>query len=185
MDRRVVLVAAVAVLAAVAVGVIATALLTPSYPDEVTVEVVGGDEPVVVRAAVADTTDERYTGLSDHESLADDEGMLFVHATERERTYVMRNMAFDIDIVFVDSSGEITAIHEARAPEPGEDGEELRYSGHGQYVLEVNRGTMAAAGVEPGDRILIDGERPGRSWLPWASAVPAGETGTFRFVGNR
>jgi len=109
-----------------------------------------------VTAAIADTPELRYTGLSDTESLPEDRGMLFVHEEEGELTYVMREMDFDIDIVYADSDSIITEIHHARAPGPDEDGNELRYPGTGQYVLEVVRDWTTARGVEPGDRLVFD-----------------------------
>lgn len=125
---------------------------------EATVTIVSddGEQLAVVDAEVADTKNERITGLSEHDSLEEGEGMLFVHDDEDDRTYVMRNMSFGIDIVFVDADGEITEIHEARAPKPGEDGEEMRYSGAGMYVLEVPKGYMATQNATVGDRIEIE-----------------------------
>jgi uncharacterized membrane protein (UPF0127 family) len=82
--------------------------------------------------------------------------MLFIHNTEDDRTYVMREMDFDIDIVFIGADREITAIRHARAPGPDEDGEELRYSGRAKWVLEVPRGYTNETGIEVGDEIEID-----------------------------
>ncbi|AFZ72529.1 DUF192 domain-containing protein [Natronobacterium gregoryi] len=115
-----------------------------------------GETRAIVDAEVADTGSERYTGLSDHDALEAGEGMLFVHDDEGERTYVMRDMDFDIDIVFVDGDGEITAIEHARAPEPGEDGEALQYTGQAQYVLEVPRGYANETGMAVGDEVEIE-----------------------------
>ncbi len=129
----------------------------PWTEDRATVTIVGdGETKATVAVEVADTREERYTGLSEHESLEDGEGMLFVHRTESERTYVMRDMDFDIDIVFIGSDGEITTVHHARAPEPGEDGEDLRYSGRAKWVLEVPRGYVNETGIEVGDEIEIE-----------------------------
>ncbi|OVE85083.1 DUF192 domain-containing protein [Natronolimnobius baerhuensis] len=114
-----------------------------------------GEPKAVVDVDVADTYSERYTGLSDHDSLEDGEGMLFVHASESERTYVMREMDFDIDIIFIDGDREITTIEHARAPEPGEDGEDLEHTGHGQYVLEVPRGYANETGMSVGDEVEL------------------------------
>lgn len=115
-----------------------------------------GEELGRVNAAVADTFSKRYVGLSETDELPSDRGMLFIHDGYAERTYVMRNMSFGIDIVFVAPNGTITTIHEAPKPGPNEDGEEQRYSGQGQYVLEVNKGWMADHGIEDGDRIEFD-----------------------------
>ena len=133
-------------------------LPAPWSEDRATVTVVGDDGETLaeVDAEVADTTLERYTGLSEHDSLESGEGMLFVHWIERERTYVMRGMDFDIDIVFVGADGEITAIEHARAPGPGEDGSDLEYTGDAKWVLEVPREYTDETGVDVGDRVEIE-----------------------------
>jgi hypothetical protein len=112
-----------------------------------------------VTVRVADTRSKRYTGLSDTDSLGANEGMLFVHDEEGEYAYVMREMAFPLDIVFVDSEGTITAIHHAQLPPEGTSGGDLtRYRGRGQYVLEVPYNYTVERGIEVGDRLRIDGE---------------------------
>ncbi len=115
-----------------------------------------GTELGTVRVAVADTPEKRYTGLSKTESLPADRGMLFTYDSERELTYVMRDMSFGIDIVYVGANGTIKSIHHAPEPPEGEDGEDYRYPGEGQYVLEVNYEWTTRHGVEPGDRVVIE-----------------------------
>jgi hypothetical protein len=117
-----------------------------------------GEQLARVDVEVADTHDERHTGLSDHDSLADGHGMLFVHDREAKQTYVMRKMDFPIDIIFVGADREVTMIRHARAPGPNEDGNDIRYSGYAKYVLEVPRGYADEIGLSVGDRIEIDYE---------------------------
>ncbi|WP_250137761.1 DUF192 domain-containing protein [Halorientalis salina] len=108
-----------------------------------------------VEVDIAATNQERYTGLSETESLAADEGMLFVYEREGTHDYVMRNMSFPLDIVFVAANGTITRIHHAET-EPNVSGADLtRYRGTGQYVLEVNRGYTNETGVEVGDTVAL------------------------------
>ncbi len=124
---------------------------------EVRVRTPDGDELGRVTAAIADTNDLRYLGLSDTESLPTDRGMLFVYGSEREGlTFVMREMDFGIDIVYADAEGVITRIHHAPAPAPDEDGNEQGYPGDGQYVLEVGYEWTTARGVEEGDVLEFD-----------------------------
>ena len=111
-----------------------------------------GSELATVDVRIADTRDKRYVGLSHTESLATDEGMLFVHPEEEESAYVMRNMSFPLDIIFVDREGRVTEIHHAHVPETG-DGP--RYRGTGKYVLEVNRGWANETGLDIGDTIDV------------------------------
>ncbi len=115
-----------------------------------------GEDLGRVEAAVADSYAKRYVGLSQTDRLPTDRGMLFVHGDVGERTYVMRNMSFGLDIVFADADGTITAIHEAPAPEPSENGADQRYTGTGKYVIEVNRGWTDEHGVAEGDRLEFE-----------------------------
>jgi len=136
-------------------------VIHPGYDTrEVRVETSDGKFLGSVTAAIADTPELRYTGLSDTESLADDRGMLFVYDTVGDRTFVMREMGFGIDIVYADADGVVTEIHHAPAPGPEEDGEEQRYPGRGQYVLEVGYRWTADRGVDPGDLLRFGPVEP-------------------------
>lgn len=119
----------------------------------VTITDEGGETLATVDAEVADTQPERYTGLSDHESLDEDEGMLFVFERESDRSFVMRDMDFPIDMIFVGADGEITTVHEAPTEEDGSD--LTSYRGDAKWVLEVNYGYAAEHGISEGDRIDI------------------------------
>ena len=115
-----------------------------------------GVERGAVTAAIADTSELRYLGLSDTESLPADRGMLFVFDGVADRTFVMRRMDFGIDIVYADSEGTITGIHHAPKPGPDEDGNSQGYPGTGQYVLEVNYEWTTERGISEGDRLAFD-----------------------------
>ncbi len=158
-ERAVAALLALAVVLAAGIGLSVLGVLPAPWTDDAgDVRIVGedGQTKAAVDVEVADTVQERYTGLSDHDSLESGEGMLFVHSDEGDRTYVMRGMAFGIDIVFVGSEGEITEIHHARAPEPGEDGAEMHYSGRAKWVLEVPYGYTNETGVDVGDELVIE-----------------------------
>ena len=109
-----------------------------------------------VDVRIADTYEKKYTGLSDTQSLENGSGMLFTYDESSEHTYVMREMGFPLDIVFIGGDGRINAIESAPAPGPDEDGNDIRRTGRGQYVLEVPRGWMRARGIHVGHRIEID-----------------------------
>jgi uncharacterized membrane protein (UPF0127 family) len=149
--------AAVALVALAGVGVAATnpALLVTGY-ETAAVEAVDGETGATlatVEVRVADGVVKQYVGLSATESLPPGEGMLFVHGDSAERAYVMRDMAFPIDIVFADANGTVTAVYEAAPESPPY----TRYEGTGRYVLEVPRGWSDRHGVAPGDRLVIAG----------------------------
>jgi|APHM01.1.fsa_nt_gi Uncharacterized conserved protein len=123
---------------------------------EIKIESSGGSLRGTITAAIADTSDLRYLGLSETESLPEDRGMLFVFNSNNPRTFVMREMDFGIDIIYVDSEGIITSIHHADAPGPDEDGSDKRFSGEGQYVLEVNKNWTTRHDIEEGDILLSE-----------------------------
>lgn len=128
----------------------------PATSERVTVVILSADgsERGRVSAAVADDPAERYTGLSETESLGPDEGMLFVYEETGDRTFVMRDMDFPLDMVFVHGNGTITRIHHA----PVEDDPlKTRYTGRARWVLEVNRGWTTDHGVRVGDEIQFEG----------------------------
>ena len=107
-----------------------------------------GTELATVDVRVADTSAKRYTGLSDTDSLAPDEGMWFVHPEEGGQAYVMRGMSFPLDIVFVDANGTVTRVFHADVA-----GTSAPYRARAKYVLEVNRGWANRTGLEAGDRV--------------------------------
>jgi uncharacterized membrane protein (UPF0127 family) len=152
------------VLVAALLGVLAVAVLLvfppvtvvdpgPYQSATVTLSDENGTELTVVEARIADTKEKRRVGLMRTESLEDGSGMLFVHPRGGTYTYHMKNMSFDIDIVFVGADGTITVVHHAAAPGP--DGASDTYTGTGKYVLEVPRGFTNRTGVEAGDRVEI------------------------------
>ncbi|WP_424007877.1 DUF192 domain-containing protein [Haloferax denitrificans] len=113
-----------------------------------------GETLATVDARVADTRAKRFTGLSDTESLAENEGMWFVHDTSGTYAYVMRDMDFPLDIVFVAENGTITRIHHAELdPEGTSESDLTRYRGTGKYVLELPYGYTNETGIDAGDRV--------------------------------
>ncbi|WP_336360806.1 DUF192 domain-containing protein [Haladaptatus sp. ZSTT2] len=123
---------------------------------EVTVTDETGQQLGVVTARIADTPAKRYTGLSNTTSMPADEGMLFTYDSEGEHTFVMRDMDFPLDIIFVDANGTITKIYHAPVPPEGTNNSDLtRYPGTGQYILEVNRGWTTDHGVSVGDTVTV------------------------------
>ena len=162
MDRSQLPVIAVVLLVAGAIGYVAVAEagLAPApwadNRDDATVRISDDAGPIAtVDVRVADTPKERYEGLSGTKSLPDGEGMWFVFDGEAQRTFVMREMNYGLDMIFVGEDGRITTIHHARPPGPGEDGNDLRYRGRARWVLELPRGYANETGIEVRDRAVL------------------------------
>jgi uncharacterized membrane protein (UPF0127 family) len=133
--------------------------VTADVSETETVELVSDDEVVsTVTAETAVTKDEMETGLSEHESLSAGEGMLFFHSESAEQTYVMPDMDFGIDIVFIGADCTVQAIHSAAPPAPNESGYEPKhqYTEDAKYVLEVPQG-YASERLSKGDTVRFAG----------------------------
>ena len=122
----------------------------------VTVRAPDGTPRAELRVAVADSQIERYEGLSNTAPLDDGEGMLFVHDEESRYAYVMREMNYPLDIVFVAANGTDTTVHHAELPAEGTSGGDLeRYRGRGKYVIELAYGYTNETGIVAGDRVVV------------------------------
>lgn len=116
----------------------------------VTFHAVNGDVPVIVE--IADSPDEWAHGLMFRESLAENEGMLFIFPGEKERVFWMKNTRIPLDIIFVSADNKVVNVVIALPciadPCP-------TYSSNvpAKYVVETNAGFAARNGVIEGTRI--------------------------------
>jgi uncharacterized membrane protein (UPF0127 family) len=124
------------------------------------------------RLELALDPETRQLGLSGRPHIAANEGMLFVFPRPRPLAMVMRDCPVPIDVVFVDASGVVVAVHEMRPETPrGPDESRLAYEARlpqypspvpAQLAIEVAGGRLRQLGIEPGDRIALDTGDAGR-----------------------
>lgn len=102
-----------------------------------------------IELEIADTDDKREKGLSNHESLKKDTGMLFVFDKPDKYGFWMENMKFSIDILWLNAQKEIIYIAENVSPDsypdvffPPEDS---------LYALEFNAGFVDENNIEVGN----------------------------------
>jgi uncharacterized membrane protein (UPF0127 family) len=107
---------------------------------------IGGTD---VRVEIADTDAERAHGLSGHAPLADDEGMLFVFPEEGFYPFWMRDMAFPIDIFWIDAAGKVVHIEHALSPDTYPT--TFTSGSPARYVLEVRAGFADQHDIEIGE----------------------------------
>lgn len=111
-----------------------------------------------------DATRER--GLGGVESLPEHGGMLFVFPNSRLRAFVMRDCLIDIDIIFLDPSGRIVAMHHMPVEDPRTVDESLsvyeqrlkRYPSRfsAKYAIEIRGGRLESMSLEEGQLIELD-----------------------------
>jgi uncharacterized membrane protein (UPF0127 family) len=112
-----------------------------------------GETLTTVRAFVSSTPIERYLGLSGTDRLDTGTGMWFEYPDADTRSFVMRDMRYPLDIVFVGDDGRINRIKSA----PVESPPLTKYMGWARWVLEVNAGWARRHGVTAGDSVAVLG----------------------------
>ncbi len=108
----------------------------------------------------------RRVGLMHREKLEDGEGMLFVFPDASERSFWMKNCLFNIDLIFLDSRGTITAVHSMKVEDPQSEAEsDFAYedrlnhywsNGPARFAMEFKEGTNEALGFKVNDKLNLD-----------------------------
>ncbi len=114
-------------------------------PDHVDLRWQGGKARFAIE--LADDFEERARGLMFRESMPRFSGMLFVYPKPASVAFWMKNTLIPLDMIFLDETGTVSAIHEQAIPGdltpiPGGDGV--------LAVLEVNGGLVRKLGIPLG-----------------------------------
>ncbi len=148
---------------------------TPSCDDKASADVAAvkiGGRTFHLELALNDAV--RFKGLSGRTFIEPDGGMLFIFPYAVNTGFVMRDCPIPIDIIFLDASGRITAMHKMK-PEPPRGPDEValdpetrvnqkyedrlpryptRFSA--LYAIELAGNTLDSLNLREGDRIAID-----------------------------
>lgn len=106
--------------------------------------------PLTFKVEIANTDVQRQMGLMWRETLAADEGMLFLFDTEQHLSFWMRNTVLPLDIIFIDSDWKVLGVA-ANAVPFTDDPREV--PGVSQYVLELKAGAAARLGIGKGTEV--------------------------------
>lgn len=110
-----------------------------------------GDTSHAFTVEIADTPEAITQGMMFRETMAPDAGMLFDFGQVRPASMWMKNTLISLDMLFMDSNGQVVAI--ARNAVPGS----LRSLGPGvpvRAVLEIPGGRAKELGINPGDVVV-------------------------------
>ena len=123
---------------------------------------------------------KRTKGLGERTELPEKGGMLFVFKRAATKQFLMRDCYMDIDIIFLDANGRITAFHHMpkEAPRGADEGvvgdwdprkpanrryesRLKRYSSRGaaQFVIELAGGELEKLKPKVGEKIELDTDR--------------------------
>lgn len=102
-----------------------------------------------IRAAVAQTPEQRQTGLMFRREMAQHEGMLFVFEQASAQCFWMKNTLLPLSIAFLADDGSVVNIADMKpqALDSHCSAQPVR------YVLEMNQGWFAKRGIKPGSKI--------------------------------
>lgn len=96
---------------------------------------------------------QRMRGLMFRREMKDDWGMLFIYPDDRPLSFWMKNTYIPLDMVFIDSRGEVLGMIEGAEPltlSPRTIGKP------GRYVLELNAGVARKRGIAPGQIMALE-----------------------------
>lgn len=102
---------------------------------------------------VADTMDLRFKGLSNYNTLGKHDGMLFIFSDLGQHEFVMRDMNFPLDIIWLNDK-QVVDIAPNLPPEKGRTEAKLTLypaRAPSSYVLEVPAGYAQNYGLKVGD----------------------------------
>lgn len=100
---------------------------------------------------ISNTPESRNLGLGGRKSLPHSEGMLFVFDTQAVRCFWMKDMRFDIDIIWADSHKKV--VHVVHGATPESYPKMYCPQSLAAYVIELNAGEAKKAGITTGDQL--------------------------------
>ena len=102
-----------------------------------------------IRAAVAQTPDQRQAGLMFRREMAPHEGMLFVFDETSRQCFWMKNTLLPLAIAFLADDGTVVNIDEMKP----QSLDSHCSSKPVRFVLEMNQGWFAKRGIKAGSKI--------------------------------
>jgi uncharacterized membrane protein (UPF0127 family) len=109
---------------------------------------------LVIDAELATTAETRTRGLMERPALPADQGMLFIFERPQPLSFWMFNTLIPLDMIFADERRRITTIHASVPPcAPPRRCPSYASEGSAQFVLEVNGGLAAQAGISINDEL--------------------------------
>ncbi len=104
-----------------------------------------------IKVELSISRDQQILGLSGREKLPDGTGMLFVFPKSEKHLFWMKDMKFDLDMIWIDEKLNVVYIKENARPElyPESYGPDS----DAKYILEVNAGFAEKYNLKVGDRV--------------------------------
>lgn len=101
----------------------------------------------IYKVEEAKTREEKIKGLSNIESLPEDEGMLFYFNEDEQASMWMKDVLIPLDIIYIDEDQEVIYVYEGQPND-----KKLVTIQDTAYVLEIN----ANSGIKVGDELEFE-----------------------------
>lgn len=149
--RRCLAATGLALMVALAIAACDREAATTLYPTvEITVVDTDGAEATLT-VEVVHRPRERQQGLMLRRSLAEDHGMLFLYAADRDGGFWMKDTYIPLTIAYVDADWQVLELRDGVPL----DETALTPSQPYRYVLEVNQGWFERKGLGAGARLVV------------------------------
>ncbi len=111
-----------------------------------------------ISAEIRDNDEERMLGLMFRDKIPEDRGMLFIFDEDVNYSFWMKNMKFNIDIIFIDQNKKIVSITKDAFPCNKPDNECELYPSKKpyKYVIEVISGFVDKYNIKEGQRVYFE-----------------------------
>jgi len=103
----------------------------------------------LIRAEVAQTPEQRSTGLMFRQAMGQNEGMLFAFEDAGQQCFWMKNTLLPLSVAFVADDGSIVNI-ESMKPQTEDSHCSTKPV---RFVLEMNEGWFVKRGIKPGFKL--------------------------------
>lgn len=112
----------------------------------------------ILKVEIADTEELKKAGLGGRQSLASDEGMLFVYSEKKKYSFWMKGLSFPLDFIWIKDGVVVDIIKNVLPPLKGQKDESLpvyQAIEPVNQVLEVNAGVVDRFNIKIGDNITL------------------------------
>lgn len=112
-----------------------------------------------IKIEIADTDSKRKKGLGGRESMASDEGMLFIFEDSGKHPFWMKGMKLALDLIWISGDMIVDITENVEPPAAGQtDASSPIYQAKedANKVLEVNAGTAQKLNIKAGDRVKVE-----------------------------
>ncbi|NOV30813.1 DUF192 domain-containing protein [Methylomonas sp. ZR1] len=113
------------------------------------------DQQRIVYAAIAANESEREQGLMFRQTLAEDQGMLFVYPDQTHRAVWMKNTLLALDVVFLAGGGQIVGLLKDLQPCAKDPCRIYDSKVPARYILELPAGFIDKHAIQVGQTVAL------------------------------